>query len=144
MAFGDGLKALAAFRTYKSGDIYLAEDKHVSQNIKAYFDWAIKGKRPVVILQALDNSPQLGEIRIACPLTTGSVKTRFNVLAPPAVIDDPELQQHSVVEVSLLFPIPVSALTKRIGALDPPTLRRVRANTVRMLALHEDPTADES
>lgn len=120
---GGGIGSLAQVRPTAQGEVWIADDSQVSQNLKAALSWALKEGRPVVIAQTAPNVPRNRELVLVCPLTTGSASTSFDVLVHPK---ETGLKEASMIQTSLLFPIPRDALKRKTGQLPAGPLERFR------------------
>lgn len=132
MATSQGLGALASARPTAFGEVYLADDSHVSQNLKAALGFITKGARPVVVVQSQSNSPEHRGIVLVCPVTTGRVTTAFDLMVKAG---DGGLRETSLVQVSFVFPIPKTALTQKIGELGADSREALKARLARVLGL---------
>jgi len=133
VASGKTLKVrLGAARPVTAGELYWADDSQVSQNVKVAFGLALKGRRPVLVVQAVPNSPGNTELVSVCPLTTGQLRTIFDVAKPP---HEGGLAEASFIQVPLVFPIPKAALVQSIGKVSPETLNLVQTRLAQMFGL---------
>jgi len=120
-------------RGFVQGQVYLADDRHVSEALKSAFGMEVKKSRPIVILQndRLNSVPQVPVILVA-PLTS-----QARVMENDYVLraDGKLLEKDSVVQLSLLQPIPKRALTKFIGKVSGDDLRAIKELLRRKFAL---------
>jgi mRNA-degrading endonuclease toxin of MazEF toxin-antitoxin module len=120
-------------RGFVYGQIYLADDKYVSEALKAAFQLEVKHQRPVVIVQndALNSVPQMPVILVA-PLTS-QLRVYENDYALRA--DGTLLDRDSVIQVSLIHPLPKRALLRLIGRLKEDDLRAVKEKIRRKFSV---------
>lgn len=120
-------------RGFVQGQIYLADDRYVSEALKTAFGMDVKKSRPVVIVQndRLNSVPQTPVILVA-PLTS-QVRVMENDYVVRA--DGKLLDKDSVIQLSLVQPIPKRALTKFIGKVSDADLQKVKECLRRKFAL---------
>lgn len=139
MAFGNTLKdALRSALSVSPGQVFWADDRQVSQNIKVALKLTAHHRRPVVIMQAVPNQPGNTSIVLVCPMTSGRPQTRMDVLKPPG---EAGLEEASIIQVSLLFPIPKAALLKQCGELSGATHDLLKVRIAQVLGIVSAPNA---
>jgi len=111
-------------RSFLQGEVWLADDKHVSAILKGEMGLEIKQRRPVVVLQndKLNAVPQMPVILVA-PVTS---QTRLREGEYFLKADGTLLERDSVIELSLIQPVPKRALAKKVGRLSDDDLRGVK------------------
>ena len=120
-------------RGFIQGEVYLANDKYVSESLKSAFGLDVKKERPVVIVQndRLNSVPQIPVILVA-PVTS---QRRVFDNDYPLTADGTLLHQDSVIQLGLIQPIPKRALLKRVGKLRDADLQAVKDRLRRKFAL---------
>lgn len=111
-------------RGFVQGQIYLADDKYVSEALKTAFNLDVKQRRPVLIVQndQLNSVPQMPIILVA-PITS-QPRVYQNDYALRA--DGTLLDKDSVIQLSLIHALPKRALIKLVGKLKDEDLRAVK------------------
>jgi len=120
-------------RKFVQGQLYWATDKYVSDTVKAAFGLEEKGRRPVIILQgdATNSLPRMPVILVA-PLTASGKPFGLDYALPAGSAG---LRKDSVVQLSLIQPIPKKALEEYIGAVQEPHLRAIRERLAQKFGL---------
>lgn len=111
-------------RSFLQGEVWLADDKWVSAILKAEMGLEVKGRRPVVVLQndKLNAVPQMPVILVAPITSQARVREGDYFLKADGAL----LERDSVIELSLIQPVPKRALAKRVGKLKDDELRTVK------------------
>jgi len=124
---------LPLVRTYKQGEIYLADDKYVSTNLKKFFGWEEKLKRPIIILEDDDsNKNPHAQVLLVAPLTSTS---------PPTTLDIPirqgtgQIAEDSVIQISLLFPIPKKCIGDYVGEIPIALKEQIRKHLLKKFGI---------
>ncbi len=120
-------------RGFVQGQIYLADDKYVSEALKAAFNLDVKQHRPILIVQndQLNVVPQMPVILVA-PITS---QRRVYENDYPLRADGTLLDKDSIIQLSLIHALPKRALTKLIGKLKDDDLRAVKERIRRKFAV---------
>lgn len=111
-------------RGFLQGEVYLADDKYVSETLKAAFSFEVKHRRPVLVVQndRLNSVPQMPVILVA-PITS---QPRVLENDYPLKADGTLLERDSVIQLSLIHAIPKRALGKQVGRLKDTDLQGVK------------------
>jgi mRNA-degrading endonuclease toxin of MazEF toxin-antitoxin module len=127
----DSLKnQLALVRAFKQGEIYWADDSGVSQNLKSVCGWMGKNDRPIIVLEDDDrNINRSATVLIVSPLTTSSPPTTFDI---PIVKGIGNIPKDSVIQVSLLFPIPKQCIRDYVGEVPIAIKNQIRKHLLKL------------
>lgn len=116
-------------RAYKQGEIYLAEDKYVSTNLKQFFGWEEKLKRPIIILEDDDsNQNPHAQVILVAPLTSTSSPTTLDI---PIGQGTGQIAEDSVIQISLLFPIPKQCIGDYVGEVPIALKEQIRKHLLK-------------
>ncbi len=120
-------------RRFVQGQLFWATDKYVSENVKAAFGLEEKSRRPVIILQgdATNGLARMPVILVA-PLTASGQPFGLDYALPAGSAG---LKKDSVIQLSLIQPIPKKALEEYIGAVQEPHLEAIRERLARKFGL---------
>ncbi len=111
-------------RSFLQGEVWLADDKWVSAILKGEMGLEVKGRRPVVVLQndKLNAVPQMPVIVVAPITSQARIREGDYFLKAEGAL----LERDSVIELSLIQPVPKRALAKRVGRLKDEDLRALK------------------
>lgn len=124
---------LALVRTFKQGEIYLADDRYVSTNLKQYFKWEEKATRPIMILEDSDrNKDRSATIIIVAPITATSPPTPLDIPIPRGT---GKIQEDSVIQISLLHPIPKYCIGTYIGEVPIALKDQIRKHLLKLYGM---------
>lgn len=120
-------------RQFVQGEVYWADDKYVSETVKDLFGLQEKGRRPVMVVQgdAANSVPRVPLILVA-PLTASGRALGLDYALPAAVTG---LKRDSVVQLSLIQPIPKKALEQYVGTIQGSHLEEIRARLAQKFGL---------
>lgn len=120
-------------RAFKQGEIYLAEDKYISTNLKQFYGWEQKSTRPILILEDSDrNRDPAAKIIIVAPITTSSRATPLDI---PIKSGTGKILEDSVIQISLLFPIPKHCIGAYIGEVPTALKEQVRKHLLKLIGM---------
>ena len=120
-------------RKFVQGQVYWANDSYVSETVKQVFSLQVKGRRPVLIIQddGANSVPRMPLILVA-PLTASGRPLGLDYTLPAGIAG---LDRKSVVQLSLIQPIPKRALEAYIGAVPQPHLKAIRERIAQKFGL---------
>lgn len=111
-------------RAFVYGQVYLADDKYVSEALKVAFKLEVKQQRPVLIVQndQLNSVPQMPVVLVAPITSQNRVYENDYVLRADGTL----LDKDSVIQLSLIHALPKRALARLVGRLKEEDLRAVK------------------
>jgi len=125
----DELKKLYVSGEFKQGEIWVADDKHLSPELKKLLGWEEKEKRVVLIVQSDDgNKNPSSPIILVAPLTSTSKPTTLDL---PINRGEANLEKDSIIQTSLIQPVPKAILLQKIGTISDEKLELIKTRILQ-------------
>lgn len=125
----DELKKIYVSGEFNQGKVWIADDKHISPELKKFLGWKEKESRLIAIVQSDDgNKNPYSTIILVSPLTSTSKPTTLDI---PIQSGEANLKKDSVIQISLIQPIPKAILRQKIGNLPDEKLEPVKTRILQ-------------
>lgn len=123
------LKKIYVPGEFNQGEVWIADDKHISSELKRFLGWKEKESRLVVIVQSDDgNKNPYSTIILVAPLTSKSKPTTLDI---PLKSGEANLEKDSVIQISLIQPVPKAIMRQKIGNLSDEKLELMKTRILQ-------------